>query len=142
MLLSTRRKISRPPRSSFVRNRSSSPHDLLEIFFENTWILWSYQMGRFSAREKLWWRFMHGSCTFLYRPPLFIQRLFEKPCAERTGGSREENQAGANKSGEINKTFPEGGFLFILAASFRPPTNFSCSSYRPTGKYLARAFLP
>lgn len=39
---------------------------------------------------------------------------------------RRENQAGANKSGEINKTFPEGGFLFILATSFHPRTNFSC----------------
>lgn len=55
--------------------------------------------------------------------------------------SEQEEPAGANKSGEINKTFPEGGFLFILATSFHPRTNFSRSSCSLRGKYLARVFL-
>lgn len=51
-------------------------------------------------------------------------RVAVRPESEQE--ERRENQAGANKSGEINKTFPEGGFLFILATSFHPRTNFSC----------------
>lgn len=132
------RKISRPtpplpPPSVEFREKSIIDDDLLrprDIFLEKgggiPGYLDSYLQIEGRLREKFWRRFMHGSCTFLHRPPLLIQR--PRRCAERAG-SREENQAGANKSGEINKTFPEGCFLFILAASFRPPTNFSCWSH-------------
>lgn len=122
-----------PPPSVEFREKSIIDDDLLrprDIFLEKgggiPGYLDSYLQIEGRLREKFWRRFMHGSCTFLHRPPLLIQR--PRRCAERAG-SREENQAGANKSGEINKTFPEGCFLFILAASFRPPTNFSCSSH-------------
>lgn len=79
----------------------------------------------------------------VYEVDFYIAYRLGVHSTSRTGctESEQEEPAGANKSGEINKTFPEGGFLFILATSFHPRTNFSRSSCSLRGKYLARVFL-